>query len=284
MDDKGTLYVVATPIGNLGDISGRAIEVLRSVSKIAAEDTRHSKKLMQAIGVDTALLSYHEFSSKGASNRIIAALDAGESVALISDAGTPLISDPGDKLVNQARALGLCVLPIPGASAVTAALSVAGLPTDRFVFEGFLPSKTAARQARMRALADEPRSLVFYESTHRIVASVKDMQESFGSGRLLFVAREITKKFETHFLGSAKDCLNWLQQDSNQCKGEFVVIVAGCSALELQAHKLQRAIELVTTLRRDVSMKRAVVIASELTGASKNQLYSAILEDKGSSE
>ena len=279
MADKGTLYVVATPIGNLGDISRRAIEILEFVSKIAAEDTRHSKKLMQSIGVATPLLSYHEFSGKAVSSKIIAALQSGESVALISDAGTPLISDPGYKLVCQARALGLRVIPIPGACAVTAALSVAGLPTDKFIFEGFLPNKSAARRARLQALAAESRSLVFYESPHRIVESIGDMQQIFGLDRLLFVAREISKKFETHFLGTSLDCLAWLQQDSNQRKGEFVIIAAPCDELEVEARNLQQAVELVKTLRRDISMKRAVAIASEYTGARKNQLYSAALED-----
>lgn len=279
MADKGTLYVVATPIGNLGDISRRAIEILGFVSKIAAEDTRHSKKLMQSIGVATPLLSYHEFSGKAVSSKIIAALQSGESVALISDAGTPLISDPGYKLVCQARALGLRVIPIPGACAVTAALSVAGLPTDKFIFEGFLPNKSAARRARLQALAAESRSLVFYESPHRIVESIGDMQQIFGLDRLLFVAREISKKFETHFLGTSLDCLTWLQQDSNQRKGEFVIIAAPCDELEVEARNLQQAVELVKTLRRDISMKRAVAIASEYTGARKNQLYSAALED-----
>lgn len=279
MADTGTLYVVATPIGNLGDISRRAIDVLGSVSKIAAEDTRHSKKLMQAIGVATPLMSYHEFSGKAVSSKIIAALQSGDSVALISDAGTPLISDPGYKLVCQARALGLRVIPIPGASAVIAALSVAGLPTDKFIFEGFLPNKSGARQARLQALAAEPRSLVFYESPHRIVESIADMQQIFGPERMVFVAREISKKFESHFLGTAVDCLAWLQQDDNQRKGEFVVIVARCDELEVEARKLQQAVELVKSLRRELSMKRAVAIASEYTGARKNQLYSAILED-----
>ena len=279
MADKGTLYVVATPIGNLDDISKRAVEVLGSVSKIAAEDTRHSKKLMQAIGVATPLLSYHEFSGKAVASKIIAALQSGESVALISDAGTPLISDPGYKLVCRARVLGLRVIPIPGACALTAALSVAGLPTDKFAFEGFLLHKSAARRARLQALAAESRSLVFYESPHRIVESIGDMQQIFGLDRLLFVAREISKKFETHFLGTSLDCLAWLQQDSNQRKGEFVIIAAPCDELEVEARKLQQAVELVKTLRRDISMKRAVAIASEYTGARKNQLYSAALED-----
>ncbi|MCH7672301.1 MAG: 16S rRNA (cytidine(1402)-2'-O)-methyltransferase [Proteobacteria bacterium] len=279
MADKGTLYVVATPIGNLDDISKRAVEVLGSVSKIAAEDTRHSKKLMQAIGVTTPLLSYHEFSGKAVGSKIIAALQSGASVALISDAGTPLISDPGYKLVCRARALGLPIIPIPGACAVTAALSVAGLPTDKFAFEGFLPHRSAARRARLEALVAESRSLVFYESPHRIVESIGDMQQIFGSDRRIFVAREISKKFETHFLGTGQDCLTWLQQDSNQRKGEFVIIVAPCDELEVDARKLQQAVALVKSLRHEISMKRAVAIASEFTGARKNQLYSAILED-----
>lgn len=278
MVEKGSLYIVATPIGNLDDISKRAIEVLAEVDKIAAEDTRHSKKLLQAIGVATPMVAYHEFSSEAATNKIILELQAGAAIALISDAGTPLISDPGYKLVKQARSAGLQVIPIPGASAITAALSVAGLATDRFSFEGFLPNKTTARQARIAEVAEESRSLVFYESPHRIVASVNDFHDVLGAQRLIFVAREISKKFESHFLGTLAECLEWLQGDANQQKGEFVLVLDGCDETLLTERKLGEAIKLVALLKDDMSMKRAVAVASEFTGARKNQLYAAVLE------
>lgn len=279
MSELGILYIVATPIGNLGDISLRAIEILKSVQLIAAEDTRHSKILMQSIQVDTPLVSHHDFSSEAASEKILAKLLAGQSIALISDAGTPLISDPGYKLVCLARAQSISVVPVPGASAVTAALSVAGLPTDRFVFEGFLAAKGGPRQKRLQALAREKRTIVFYESPHRIVVSVEDMGEVFGKDRQMFIARELTKKFEAHFLGCIADCLEWLEQDSNNQKGEFVVIVAGCDEEEEEARIQQQALEIVSLLRQEVSMKKAVAIASQITGARKNRLYEAALQD-----
>lgn len=278
MSEAGILYIVATPIGNLDDISRRAIEILKSVALVAAEDTRHSKILMQSIQVDTPLVSHHDFSSEHAIEKILTKLSAGQSIALISDAGTPLISDPGYKLVRLARAQSIQVLPIPGASAVTAALSVAGLPTDRFVFEGFLAAKGGPRQKRLQALAREKRTMVFYESPHRIVSSVEDMGEAFGPARQMFIARELTKKFEAHFLGSVSDCLEWLKQDSNNQKGEFVVIVAACDEAEEEARIQQQALEIVALLREEISMKKAVAIASQITGARKNPLYEAALQ------
>ena len=277
MSDSGTLFIVATPIGNLDDITLRAIEVLKSVDLIAAEDTRHSKVLLQRIQVDTPLVSYHDFSTEQASRKIIEELLSGKSIALISDAGTPLISDPGYRLVSQARANDIAVIPIPGPSAVTAALSVAGIPTDRFAFEGFLPNKTAARLARLRELKDEARSLVFYESTHRILSSIEDMQSVFGPERLLFVGRELTKKFESHFKGTIPDCQLWLQKDENAQKGEFVIVVAGSDAATAQDELLQEALQLVTKLLPHMPMKTAVALACDITGAKKNALYQLAL-------
>jgi len=278
MIEPGILYIVATPIGNMNDMSKRAIEVLSSVDTIAAEDARHSRKLLQNFQIQSRLVSYHDFSSDAAASKLLQQLQAGESIALISDAGTPLISDPGYKLVSKARESAIRVLPIPGASAVIAALSVAGLATDRFVFEGFLPSKTSARQKRLLNLATELRSLVFYESLHRIVASIEDMCLAFGAERQIFVGRELTKKFETHFKGTIVDSLHWLNQDANQQKGEFVVVVSGCSEMELEVLRQQQALEMVTLLRDDMSMKKAVSIASRLSGARKNQLYDAAIK------
>lgn len=278
MSQSGTLYIVATPIGNLDDITLRAIQILQQVDLIAAEDTRHSRVLMQRLQVNTPMASHHDFSSEQAVQNIIRDLLQGKSIALISDAGTPLISDPGYRLVSLAREQSIPVIPVPGPSAVTAALSVAGLPTDRFAFEGFLPSKSAARLARLHELRFDTRSLVFYESTHRIVSSITDMQSEFGAERALFVGRELTKKFESHFKGSMADCLSWLQSDANQLKGEFVVIVAGCDAAFVQESLQQDALRLVQLLRAHLPMKTAVSLASEITGAKKNALYQLALE------
>lgn len=279
MTDSGTLYIVATPIGNLDDISRRAIEVLNGVDLIAAEDTRHSQKLLQSIQVETPVISHHDFSADSSIQRILDKLEAGSSVALISDAGTPLISDPGYRLVGLARQRNLSVIPIPGASALVSALSVSGLATDRFAFEGFLPSKKLARQKKLSALADEPRTMVFYESTHRILESVMDMRTAFEDERLIFIGRELTKRFESHFLGTAAACIDWLNADANQQKGEFVVIVAGCDEQLEEARRHERAMEIVRLLKTEVSMKKAVSLASTISGARKNLLYEAALKE-----
>jgi len=284
MSDPGTLYIVATPIGNLDDISRRAIEILNGVDLIAAEDTRHSQKLLQSIQVDTPVVSHHDFSADSAIDRILGKLESGSSVALISDAGTPLISDPGYKLVSLARQKNLNVIPIPGASALVSALSVSGLATDRFTFEGFLPSKAAARQKRLSALADEQRTMVFYESVHRIMESLKDMSAAFEEQRLIFIGRELTKRFESHFLGTATECIQWLDGDSNQQKGEFVVIVAGSDEQLEEARRHEQAMDIVRLLKSEVSMKKAVSLASKISGARKNLLYEEALKEIAESE
>lgn len=284
MSDSGTLYIVATPIGNLDDISRRAIEILNSVDLIAAEDTRHSQKLLQSIQVDTPVVSHHDFSADSAIDRILDKLQSGRSVALISDAGTPLISDPGYKLVSLARQKNLSVIPIPGASALVSALSVSGLATDRFTFEGFLPSKAAARQKRLSGLADEQRTMVFYESTHRIMESLMDMGAAFEEQRLIFIGRELTKRFESHFLGTATACIEWLGGDANQQKGEFVVIVAGCDERLEEARRHEQAMDIVRLLKSEVSMKKAVSLASKISGARKNLLYEAALQELAENE
>ncbi|MGH8412929.1 MAG: 16S rRNA (cytidine(1402)-2'-O)-methyltransferase, partial [Pseudomonas sp.] len=193
----GSLFVVATPIGNLDDISARALKVLRDVKLIAAEDTRHSQRLMQHFGIPTPLAACHEHNEREEGSRFITRLLAGDDVALISDAGTPLISDPGYHLVRQARAAGINVVPVPGACALIAALSAAGLPSDRFIFEGFLPAKAVGRRARLELVKEEPRTLIFYEAPHRILECLQDMELVFGGDRLALLAREITKTFET---------------------------------------------------------------------------------------
>ena len=284
MSESGTLYIVATPIGNLDDISKRAIETLNGVDLIAAEDTRHSQKLLQSIQVDTPVVSHHDFSADRATNRILDKLKSGSSIALISDAGTPLISDPGYKLVSLARQKNFSVIPIPGASALVSALSVSGLATDRFTFEGFLPSKLAARQKKLSGLAGEQRTMVFYESTHRIMESLMDMRAAFEEQRLIFIGRELTKRFESHFLGTAAACLEWLGGDTNQQKGEFVVIVAGCDELLEEAQRHEQAMNIVRLLKSEVSMKKAVSLASEISGARKNLLYEAALNELADSE
>ncbi|HJN96123.1 MAG TPA: 16S rRNA (cytidine(1402)-2'-O)-methyltransferase [Gammaproteobacteria bacterium] len=277
MKQYGTLFIVATPIGNLGDMTQRAVDVLANVDSIAAEDTRHSGKLLQKLKNSVPLVAYHDFSSESAVSKILQQIQAGQSIALISDAGTPLISDPGYKLVKQARDLGINVLPIPGASAVTAALSVAGLPTDKFVFEGFLPKKAQARSKRLTELADESRSMVFYEAPHRIIGCIAALGTVFGDDRRIFIGRELTKKFESHFVGNTSGALVWLQEDRDQQKGEFVIVLAGCQQQEAQSRKLRQAVELVACLRRDLTTKRAVAIAIEITGARKNQLYDLVI-------
>ena len=279
---SGVLYIVATPIGNLGDITERARQVLGEAEIIAVEDTRRARILLDLTDFDGKLIAYHDFSDTKKAQAIIDTLVQGHNVALISDAGTPLISDPGYKLVRRAREAGVSIYPIPGVSALTAAISVAGLPTDRFSFEGFLPHKETARRKRLDLLSDDTRSLVFYESPHRIVASVTDMAKSFGDARKIFLAREMTKKFEQHFDGSLAECISWLQADSQHTKGEFVLVVAGASDTEESERVQAKGLQLVKALRTDVSLKRAVALASELTGARKNDLYSAALADENS--
>ena len=283
MISAGTLYVVATPIGNLDDISRRAIDTLQGVDLIAAEDTRHSKALLEKIEVKTRLTSYHDFSDDSVAARFLDKLQQGQSIALISDAGTPLISDPGFKLVRLVREANIPVIPIPGVSAITAALSVAGLATDRFCFEGFLASKQGAREQSLSQLKYELRTMVFYESPHRIVAMLASVVAVFGESRQVFVGRELTKKFESHFLGSSSDVLAWLQADSNNQRGEFVVIVAGCDKDAQQSQKQEVGLRLALQLESEMSLKKAVALASDVTGARKNLLYAAMIEIKNSS-
>ena len=223
----GVLYVVATPIGNLQDISERAIATLKGVSRIAAEDTRHSARLLSHYGIDTPMVALHEHNEREITPKLIEKLVAGDDLALISDAGTPLISDPGFCLVRAARAAGIRVAPVPGPAACIAALSAAGLPADHFVFEGFLPVRATARRRRLEALVNESRTLVFHESSHRIVECLADMAEILGSDRPAVVARELTKVFETIESGGLAALLAWLRADPNQQKGEFVVLVQG---------------------------------------------------------
>lgn len=272
------LYVVATPIGNFGDMSQRAIEVLQAVDLIAAEDTRHSQRLLQYFAIHTPVMSYHDHSDERALQRIGKCLADGGSVALVSDAGTPLISDPGYRLVRHVQDAGFAVYPLPGPCAAIAALSVSGLPTDRFLFEGFLPAREAARSNRLAALAAEPMTLIFYEAPHRIEASLKAMNEAFGGEREALLAREITKTFETIRRGTLSALVQFVSADSNQQKGEIVLIVAGKPKREQDI-----GAEVSTWLLRlaqDLPAKQAAAVVADCTGLRKNQLYEQLLELK----
>lgn len=278
--EKGVLYVVATPIGNLGDMTPRALEVLGAVDLIAAEDTRHSLPMLRHFGIKTPLLALHEHNEREASPGVIRRLQEGQSVALISDAGTPLISDPGYHLVHQARAQGIKVTPVPGASALIAALSVAGLPTDRFVFEGFLPARSGARRERLEQLRAEPRTLVFYESSHRIVETLGDMVEVFGAEREAVLIRELTKLFETIRDDSLENLARWVQGDADQQKGEFVVAVRGAPPVGADAARAE-AERVLSALLDELPLKLAVSIAVKLTGLKKNSVYQWAVQMRG---
>lgn len=276
----GSLYVVATPIGNLDDISARALNILRTVALIAAEDTRHSARLMQHFGIGTPLAACHEHNERDQGGRFLARLLAGDDVALISDAGTPLISDPGYHLVRQARAAGIAVVPVPGACALIAALSAAGLPSDRFIFEGFLPAKTAGRRARLEQVKEEPRTLIFYEAPHRILECLQDMQAVFGDERPALLARELTKTFETLKGMPLAELAAWVAADSNQQRGECVVLVAGWQAPEGEEAVSTEALRVLNLLLAEMPLKRAAALAAEITGVRKNLLYQAALEQQ----
>ncbi len=276
----GTLYVVATPIGNLEDISARALRVLREVALIAAEDTRHSSRLLAHFGIQTPLAACHEYNERNEGGRFIERLQAGDDVALISDAGTPLISDPGYHLVRQARAAGVAVVPVPGACALIAALSAAGLPSDRFIFEGFLPAKAAARRSRLEALKAEPRTLIFYEAPHRILESLGDFEDVFGGERMAVLGRELTKTFET-LKGLPLGALRaWVEADSNQQRGECVLLVEGWEAPQGESAVSAEALRVLDLLLAEMPLKRAAAVAADITGVRKNLLYQAALERK----
>lgn len=274
----GSLYVVATPIGNLDDMSVRALKVLREVALIAAEDTRHSSRLMQHFGISTPLAACHEHNERDEGSRFITRLLAGDDVALISDAGTPLISDPGYHLVRQARAAGVPVVPVPGACALIAALSAAGLPSDRFIFEGFLPAKAVGRRARLEAVKEEPRTLIFYEAPHRILECLQDMESVFGAERPALLAREITKTFETLKGLPLAELRAFVESDSNQQRGECVVLVAGWTPPEDEDVIGAQARRILDLLLEEMPLKRAAALAAEITGVRKNLLYQVALD------
>lgn len=269
----GTLYVVATPIGNLGDIGRRALAILAEVDWIAAEDTRHSGRLLRHFGIGTRLISLHEHNERARLPSLVAELQAGASGALISDAGTPLISDPGFPLVRELRRQGLAIRSVPGPSSVMAALSIAGLPCDRFSFEGFLPPRSEARRHRLMKLARHPRTLVLFESTHRIGAALSDLVVSFGAERPAFVGRELTKTFEESHTATLGELVEWLQVLPERHRGEFVLVVQGAE-IDADIAEQQR---ILRVLLRELPLKRAVSVAAELTGGRRNELYTLAL-------
>ena len=269
--EKGCLYIVATPIGNLDDITYRAVQVLQEVDAIAAEDTRHSKKLMQHLGVTTPLIALHEHNENARSEKIIKRLERGESLALISDAGTPLISDPGFPLVNQAHKAGLKTIPVPGASSVLAALSVSGLPTDRFVFEGFLPSKKTARQKRLRELEKETRTLILFETPHRITVALADLAEVLGEDREIFMARELTKTHEEVKRSSVGQVLEAASSGALQERGEFVLVLAGNG--NKQSAIDDQALKIFDLLLEELPLKTSASLAAKITGLKRKDFY-----------
>lgn len=272
----GKLYVVATPIGNREDITLRAMEVLRGVDRIVAEDTRHSRRLLDHLGIQRPMMSLHEHNEGEAAQRVIGLLQAGESLALISDAGTPLISDPGFPLIRACREQGIEVVPVPGPSALIAALSVSGLPTDRFRFEGFLARRRAARVAQLQGLVDEPATLVFYESSHRIGEMLQDLAAVFGDARRGVIARELTKIHETVRAAPLGELLAWVEADENQRKGEFVVLLAGAEAGP--SGSSPDVDKLLRILLEELPLRQAAALAARISGQNRNALYRRALE------
>lgn len=277
--DQALLYIVATPIGNLADMVPRAIEVLQCADLIAAEDTRHSQRLFSHFNIDTPLMAYHDHSDDKRTGQLLQKLEQGQTVALISDAGTPLISDPGYRLVREARSRGIRVVPIPGPCAFVAALSAAGLPSDRFSFEGFLPARAGAREKALQTLAADTRTLVFYEAPHRVADTLEAMAAVFGSDREAVIAREISKAFETIHLAPLAELAAWVRADSNQQRGEIVLLVRG--AERRQSSELDgEAQRVMKLLMAELPPKRAAAVAAEITGVNKKALYNWSLEQK----
>lgn len=272
--ERPGLYIVSTPIGNLGDFSARALAVLQGVDRILSEDTRHSGRLFERFGITTAVSAYHEHNERRVVEGIVSRMqDTDEAYALVCDAGTPLISDPGFILVRAAAAAGIPVLSVPGACAVTAALSISGLPTDRFIFEGFLPAQAGARDQRLKEVANERRTVVFYEAPHRVMKALEGMRSVFGVAREVVVARELTKRFETVYRGRLDDVIQQLRADANASRGEFVILIAGSEVAD-DALELERVLDVVLPA---TDHKTAVRIAAALTGCGRNEVYRRVL-------
>jgi 16S rRNA (cytidine1402-2'-O)-methyltransferase len=274
----GSLYIVATPIGNLADITLRAIETLKSVALIAAEDTRHSRRLLDHYQITTPTISLHEYNEQTRAQLLCDRLQQGENIALISDAGTPLISDPGYRLVDQVRQAGIRVVPIPGPCAAIAALVASGLPTDQFVFVGFLPAKGAARKKKLAALKNESRTIIFYESVHRMVDLIDLLNEIFEGERRATVARELTKTYETIYQATLSDIKHGLQKFPTQIKGEFVVVVQGAVEKENGDEMMMEYQRILEILLREIPLKQAVNLTCQITGARRKLLYSLALK------
>jgi 16S rRNA (cytidine1402-2'-O)-methyltransferase len=277
VEDPGILYVVATPIGNLDDISSRACAILRDAAVVAAEDTRRTRQLLDHLGLATPLLSLHEHNEERRAVEVLERLAAGQAVALVSDAGTPLISDPGYRLVGMARERGFVVMAVPGCCAAIAALSVAGLPTDRFRFEGFLPARPAARRARLQALHDCPDTMVFYEAVHRIGACLDDMADAFGGARAGFVARELTKLHETAYTGTLDRIRTGLAADPGGNRGEFTVVVAGAPAVAPDTAELARVVGI---LAAELPASQAATLAARITGGARRDAYALAIRER----
>lgn len=276
-----TLYIVPTPIGNLGDITQRALAVLASVDLIAAEDTRHTGLLLQHFAINARLFALHDHNEQQKADVLLAKLQSGQSIAMVSDAGTPLINDPGYHLVRRCREAGVRVVPLPGACAAITALSASGLASDRFCYEGFLPAKTKARKDTLRDLGEEPRTLIFYESTHRLLDSLQDISEVLGADRYVVLAREITKTWESIHGAPVGELLAWVKEDENRRKGEMVLIVEGHQADDSALSS--EALRTLTLLRAELPLKKAAALAAEIHGVKKNALYRYGLEQEGDS-
>lgn len=276
MNEIGTLYVVATPIGNLGDMTPRALDTLRTVDAIAAEDTRHSVGLLRHFGISKPLLAVHEHNEQQSAQGLIKRLQAGESIALVTDAGTPAVSDPGAVVVQAVRQAGLPIVPVPGVSAVITALSAAGITQPGFYFEGFLPATGSQRRKRLQALSAIPSTLVFYEAPHRIVECVQDLHDTLGGARSLTLARELTKTFETIHTCLLTEAVDWLMADPNQQRGEFVLLVHPDQPVKAEGLD-KETLRILLRLLQELPLKQAVALATDITGHKKNELYEAAL-------
>ncbi|MDQ5941386.1 MAG: rRNA (cytidine1402-2-O)-methyltransferase [Pseudomonadota bacterium] len=277
--ESPALYVVATPLGNLGDLTTRAQEVLKAVPWVAAEDTRHSAPLLRHLGSSARLLPAHQHNEEAAAQQVIDRLVAGESVALISDAGTPAVSDPGARLVARVREAGYKIIPLPGPCAAVTALSASGITAPHWLFYGFLPTKTKQREEVLRELAPAPHALVFYEAPHRILETVAALASTLGAERRIVIARELTKLFETIHVCPLGEALAWLEADANQQKGEFVLIVDAPAASDGDDAEADRVLKLL--LDEGLPVKQAAKLAHAITGASKNELYDRALAQRG---
>ena len=273
---NGSLYIVATPIGNLGDITQRAIDILKKVDLIAAEDSRRSRVLLDYFAISNNVVSYHEHNEEKQTSQLIEFLKNGKSIALISDAGTPLVSDPGYRLVSSAHDEGITVIPIPGSSAVVTGLSVSGLSCNKFIFEGYLPTRTISRKKYLKLLVSAPRTLIFYEAPHRILESIEDMLTVFGSSRLVSITRELTKKHEQISRGTLSSIKLKIETGEIKNKGEFVILVEGNSENHIADSEILRINRI---LAEKVSSKDAIKMTAKITKKKKNDVYKLVMQN-----